>query len=83
MLTLFKVTNDTASVDEHKRHLSAFQQCSYCKGSVTEAFLDAVLNLDAVLQDSEFRNVLTKFKVLPFEHVDIYHVSIFLFRNVS
>ena len=73
MLMLFKVTNDTASVDEHKRHLSEFQQCSYCKGSITEAFLDAVLCkgsvteafLDAVLE-SEFHDVLTKFKVLPF-----------------
>jgi hypothetical protein len=59
LLIFCKVTNDTSSVEEDKISLSAFQQCLNCKGSVTEAFLDAVL-------ESQFPEVLTAFKVSSF-----------------
>jgi hypothetical protein len=56
-----KVTHDTSSVEEDKISLSAFQHCLHCKGAVTEAFLDAVL-------ESHYPEVLTSFKVSPFCH---------------
>jgi hypothetical protein len=51
-----KVTHDTSSVEENKISLSAFQHCLHCKGPVTEAFLDAVLQ-------AQHPEVLTTFKV--------------------
>ena len=43
-------------MDERKISFNTFQKCSHCKGSVTEAFLDAVL-------ESKFPQILHAFKV--------------------